>query len=186
MERSGVDLILAPSTTMGRIGQDVVKKTPLILYSCDPYEHVARLARHGRNVTGVTCMTSELTPKRLEFLKEAVPAASRIVFFAEPEDSPSGLKRAQDAAPRLGIKLTPVGFKTRADVPRALDVVAKERPQALFVYPDGISMSARGEIADFALKLQIDAIVLDLVLPDMDGYEVLRGLKEDRRPRTSR
>jgi len=125
-------------------------------------------------------------PKRLEFLKEAVPAASRIVFFAEPEDSPSGLKRAQDAAPRLGIKLTPVGFKTRADVPRALDVVAKERPQALFVYPDGISMSARGEIADFALKLQIDAIVLDLVLPDMDGYEVLRGLKEDRRPRTSR
>jgi putative tryptophan/tyrosine transport system substrate-binding protein len=155
MERSGVDLIFVPSTTMGRISQDVVKKTPLILYSCDPFDHVARLARHGRNVSGVTCMTSELTPKRLELLKEAVPAASRIVFLAEPEDSPSGLKRAQDAAPRLGIKLTPVGFKTRADVPRALDVVAKERPHALFVYPDAISLSARGEIADFALKHQL-------------------------------
>jgi putative tryptophan/tyrosine transport system substrate-binding protein len=91
-------------------------------------------------VTGVTCMTSELSGKRLEWLKEAVPTASRIVFLSEPEDSPSGLKRAQDAAPALGIKLTTVGFKSRGELPRALEVVAKERPDALFVYPDPFTL----------------------------------------------
>jgi putative ABC transport system substrate-binding protein len=49
-----------------------VKTTPLVVYSCDPFEHVTRLARPGGNLTGVTCMTTELSPKRLELLKEAV------------------------------------------------------------------------------------------------------------------
>jgi len=106
-------------------------------------------------VTGVTCMTSELTAKRLELLKEAVPRASRIVFLSEPEDSPSGLKRAQDAAPGLGIKLTTVGFKSRDEVPRALEAVAKERPDALFVYPDPIAVAERERIAEFALKQRL-------------------------------
>jgi Phage integrase family len=100
------------------------------VYSCDAFDHVARLARQDGNVTGDTCMTSELSAKRLELLKEAVPTASRIVFLSEPEDSPSGLKRAQDAAPGLGIKLTTVGFKSRGELPRALEMVAKERPDA--------------------------------------------------------
>ena len=85
-------------------------------------------------------------------LKEAVPSASRIVFLSEPEDSPSGLQRAQEAAPQLGVKLTPVGFHSRADIPRALDVVAAERPHALFVYPDPIHMMEEERIAQFAIK----------------------------------
>ena len=131
------------------------KKTPLVVYTCDAFDHVARLARQGGNVTGVTCMTSELTAKRLELLKEAVPKASRVVFLAEPEDSPSGLNRAQDAAPQLGIKLTTVWLDTRAEVPRALDTVAKDRPDALFVYPDPIAFAERKRIAEFALKQRL-------------------------------
>jgi putative ABC transport system substrate-binding protein len=97
-------------------------------------------------------MTSELSGKRLQLLKEAVPLASRIVFFSEPEDSPSGLQRAQEAAPQLGVKLMTVGFHSRADIPRALDVVAKERPHALFVYPDPIQGIEEERIAQFAIK----------------------------------
>jgi putative ABC transport system substrate-binding protein len=100
-------------------------------------------------------MTAELSGKRLEILKEAVPAASRVVFFSEPEDSPSGLKRAQDAAPQLGVKLSTIDFKSRADVPAALDAVAKERPDALFVYPDPITMMERERIAKFALRQRL-------------------------------
>src|SRR4030095_2505482 len=111
--------------------------------TCDAFEHVMRLAQQSGNVTGVTCLTSELTGKRLELLKEAAPTASRIVYLADLEDTPSGLKRAQDAAPRLGIKLTTVGFKSREEMPRALEMVAKERPDALFVYPDPITLMER-------------------------------------------
>jgi putative tryptophan/tyrosine transport system substrate-binding protein len=101
-----------------------------VIFSCDPFAHVARLARPEGNLTGVTCMTTELSPKRLELLKEAVPNAVRVVFLSDPDDAPLGLKLTQDAAPRLGIKL---------------------HPDALFVYPDPILVAERKQIAEFAV-----------------------------------
>jgi putative ABC transport system substrate-binding protein len=140
---------------MARIVQEVVKSTPLVVHSCDPFEHVTRLARQGGNVTGITCMTTELSPKRLELLKEAIPTAARVVFLHEPDDAPLGLQLTRDAASRLGIKLPDVPFKSRADMAGALDAVAKERPDALFVYPDPISILERRQIAEFALKQRL-------------------------------
>jgi putative tryptophan/tyrosine transport system substrate-binding protein len=67
-----------------RIVSDAVKETPLVIHSCDAFEHVARLARPEGNLTGVTCMSTELSPKRLDLLKEAVPAAVRVVFLSDP------------------------------------------------------------------------------------------------------
>jgi putative tryptophan/tyrosine transport system substrate-binding protein len=158
LERRGVDVIFTPGSKNARMVRELVKKTPIVSYTCDPFEFVDRLARQGGNVTGVTCMTSELTGKRLELLKEAVPTASRIVFLSEPEDSPSGLQRAQEAAPRLGVKLWTVGFHTRADVPRSLEAVARERPDALFVYPDPIAIMESRRIAQFALKQRLPSM----------------------------
>jgi putative ABC transport system substrate-binding protein len=153
--RNGADVIFTGGTRMARIVQEVVKSTPLVVYSCDPFEHVARLARQGGNVTGITCMTTELSPKRLELLKEAIPTAARVVFLHEPDDAPLGLQLTRDAASRLGIKLPDVPFKSRADMAGALDAVAKERPDALFVYPDPISLLERRQIAEFALKQRL-------------------------------
>jgi putative tryptophan/tyrosine transport system substrate-binding protein len=103
--RLHVDVIFTGGTKASRIVGDAVKETPLVIHSCDPFEHVTRLARPEGNLTGVTCMTTELSPKRLELLKEAVPNAVRVDFLSDPDDAPSGLKLTQDAAPRLGIKL---------------------------------------------------------------------------------
>lgn len=77
----------------------------LVVYSCDPFEHVTRLARPGGNLTGVTCVTTELSPKRLELLKEAVPEVSRVMFLHDPEAAPNALNLTQEAAARLGIRL---------------------------------------------------------------------------------
>src|SRR5437867_9363470 len=70
-----VDVLFTMGTRAARIVAGAVKTTPLVVYSCDPFEHVTRLARPGGNLTGVTCMTTELSPKRLELLKEAAPPA---------------------------------------------------------------------------------------------------------------
>ena len=103
--RLPVDVIYVGGTKAVRIVSAAVKETPLVILSCDPFEHVDRLARPEGNLTGVTCMTTELSPKRLELLKEAVPNAVRVVFLSDPDDDPGGLKLTQDTAPRLGIKL---------------------------------------------------------------------------------
>src|SRR5215471_6984016 len=100
-----VDVLFTMGTRAARIVATTVKTTPLVVYSCDPFEHVTRLARPGGNLTGVTCMTTELSPKRLELLKEAVPTASRVMFLHDPEAAPNALKMTQEVAPRLGVTL---------------------------------------------------------------------------------
>ena len=100
-----VDVLFTMGTRASRIVAETVKSTPLVVYSCDPFEHVTQLARPGGNLTGVTCMTTELSPKRLELLKEAVPKASRVMFLQDPEAAPNALKLTQEVAPRLGVRL---------------------------------------------------------------------------------
>src|SRR5437016_1430226 len=80
-----VDVLFTMGTRAGRIVAETVKTTPLVVYSCDPFEHVTRLARPGGNLTGVTCMTTDPRPKPLELLKEAVPKHSRVMFLHDPE-----------------------------------------------------------------------------------------------------
>jgi putative ABC transport system substrate-binding protein len=61
LERKGVDVIFTPGSKNARMVRELVKKTPIVAYTCDPFDFAARLSRQGGNVTGVTCMTSELT-----------------------------------------------------------------------------------------------------------------------------
>lgn len=156
--RLNVDVIFTSGTKGSRIVSAAVKDIPIVMFSCDPYEHVVRLARPGGNVTGVTCMTTELSPKRLELLTELAPKASRVVFFSDPEDAPAGLKLTQDAAARLGIALQPMSYRGRDHLPDALSAVAKERPDALFVYPDAILVQERKRIADFAVSHRLPSM----------------------------
>src|SRR5438034_1871646 len=155
--RVPVDVLFTMGTRAARIVAGAVKTTPLVVYSCDPFEHVTRLARPGGNLTGVTCMTTELSPKRLELLKELVPKASRVMFLHDPEAAPNALKLTQEAAPRLRISLqvAPVG-SAEALLPE-LTMIAKERPDALFVYPDVVLSShpRPRQLADFAIKAHL-------------------------------
>ena len=155
-----VDVLFTMGTRASRIVAETVKSTPLVVYSCDPFEHVTQLARPGGNLTGVTCMTTELSPKRLEFLKEAVPKVSRVMFLQDPEAATNALKLTQDAAPRLGIRLQVANVGVPEDLQPELAMIAKERPDALFVYPDMVISShpRPQQLADFAIKARLPTI----------------------------
>src|SRR2546430_6244030 len=155
-----VDVLFTMGTRAARIVAGTVKTTPLVVYSCDPFEHVTRLARPGGNLTGVTCMTTELSPKRLELLKEAVPRASRVMFLHDPEAAPNALKLTQEAAPRLGIRLQVAEVGAAEELLPELTMIAKERPDALFVYPDVVlsSYPRPQQLAEFAIKAHLPMI----------------------------
>jgi len=151
--RDRFDAIFVTGSKATRIVQRAVKKTPIVFFSCDAWEHVTNLAHPGSNVTGVTCMTTDLSPKRLELLKELVPTAKRVAFFSDPEDVPTALQLTRDAASRLGISLTAFAYRGRADqISEALNAVAQGHPDAVFVEPDPILVTNAKQIADFALK----------------------------------
>ena len=147
-----VEVIGVWGTRAARIVQQMEKSTPIVIFSCDPYEHVKKLAHPGSNVTGTTCMTTELSPKRLELLKELLPKARRVVFFYDPEDAPEGWHLTKEAAKRLEITLQPVTYEDRDGIPEALAHVARLKPDAVFVYPDPILVSERKTLAQFWLE----------------------------------
>lgn len=152
LERLKVEVIWVIGTRGARIVQGVVKRTPLVIYSCDPFEHVTKLARPGGNVTGTTCMTTELSPKRLELLKELLPRARRVVFFHDPEDAPEGWRLTQEAAQKLGVTIQSVPYHGRNGISEALKEVAKAKPDAVFVYPDAILSAEARTLAKFWLE----------------------------------
>jgi putative ABC transport system substrate-binding protein len=99
-------------------------------------------------------MTTELSPKRLELLKEAVPRVSRVMFLHDPDAAPNALNLTQEAAPRLGIRLQVAPVGAAEELLPELTMIAKERPDALFVYPDVVlsSYPRPQQLADFAIK----------------------------------
>jgi ABC-type uncharacterized transport system substrate-binding protein len=151
-----VDVLFTIGTRATRIVAATVKKTPVVTYSCDPFVHVTRLARPGGNLTGVTCMTSELMPKRLELLKELVPTASRVMFLQDPEAATNAFELTKVAAQRLGVQVQSQAIAADELQPE-LDMIAKAGPDALLVYPDMVLSShpRPKQLADFALRARL-------------------------------
>jgi putative ABC transport system substrate-binding protein len=149
-----VDALFTIGTRATRIVAQAVKSTPIVAYSCDPFAHVVRLAHPGGNLTGVTCMTTELMPKRLELLKELVPKVSRVTLLQDPEAATVAFQLTQEAATRLGVELRSVEVSAAGQLMPELATITKDRPDALLVYPDMILSShpRPGQLADFAIK----------------------------------
>ena len=155
-----VDVIFTMGTRAARIATQTVKTTPVVVYSCDPFLHVKNLARPGGNLTGVTCMTTEMMPKRLELLHEAIPTISRVMFLHDPEAAPNAFKLTQEAAPRLGMIMQAAHVTAAEELLPELAMIAKEHPEALLVYPDVVLSSAPRpqQLADFAIKAKLPTV----------------------------
>ena len=171
LAQAPVDVLFTMGARAARIAAQAVKTIPLVIYSCDPFEHVTRLARPGGNLTGVTCMATELSPKRLELLKEAVPKVSRVMFLHDPEAAPHAFQLTQEAAPRLGVKLQGAPVRAADELLPELAVIAKERPDALFVSSDVVLRShpRPQQLADFALKNHLPTMHAFRVFVDEGG-----------------
>lgn len=137
---------------------------PLVFIgSGDPvgYGLVESLARPGGNVTGLSDFGGHLVGKRLELLKEVVPAASRIAFLwvSGNPTAPLYLQALQDAAPGLGVTLLAVEVAGPDDVDRALTAMAQERPEALVVHPSAaVTPDGRRRVFEFAVQRRLPAM----------------------------
>jgi putative ABC transport system substrate-binding protein len=121
---------------------------------------VASLARPGGNMTGVSSFGPDLSGKRLELLKEAVPALSRIAVLWNAADSGMTLRfeQMQVAALVLGQTVSPLGVHEATQVESALAAMTQERPDALFVITDVLTARHWGRIVEFAAKHQLPTL----------------------------
>jgi putative ABC transport system substrate-binding protein len=101
---------------------------------------VASLGRPGGNATGINFFTQELVAKRLRLLHDLVPKAVRIAVLVNPANASSAesiLGEAQEAAPTMGLQIQKLNASTTGEIDAAFATLARERPDALFVAPDG-------------------------------------------------
>ena len=114
---------------------------------------VASLARPGGNVTGLSNITAELSGKRLELLKQAVPGLARVAFLWNPDVRGAVLdyKETEERARSLRLELRSLEVYTAEDLERAFAILRGERPQAFIVAAANLVMFARRTaIAQFA------------------------------------
>jgi putative tryptophan/tyrosine transport system substrate-binding protein len=156
-----VDVIVAGAFKPGQAAIQATRNIPVVLVTCDPYQLlVGSLARPGGNVTGQTCMSAEISPKKLQFLKEAVPGIRRVAFLYNPDDpGPAlALKLCLDAASGLGIALLPFPIQRVEELARVVAQIDEAKVDGLFVYPDAVTARTRNEIVDFASLRRLPAV----------------------------
>jgi putative ABC transport system substrate-binding protein len=139
----------------------VTTTIPIVMITCDPAETIVeRIARPSGHITGVTCMSSDLTPKRLQLLKESLPSIQRVAVLYNPVDPNKAeeVRQMQAPARTLGITLQPVEAGEAGAFESAIDAGVRERAEALFVLPDPLTLHERRRIADLAAKHRLPAM----------------------------
>ena len=121
---------------------------------------MASLARPGGNVTGVNFFSGELTAKRLELLRDLVPAATRLVVLVNPADAvntETTLRDVEPAARAMGLQSRVLKANTSREIDAAFATFVRERPDALFVGSSSFFVSRRVQLAQLAARHAIPA-----------------------------
>jgi putative ABC transport system substrate-binding protein len=117
--RLNLDCLITVGVDGTRSAMQATRTIPVVMADADddPVRQglIARLARPGGNVTGVTSISSELAGKRLELLREIFPALARVAILAVPEsDAAAGHARETDTAARaMGLELQSMEVSAR-------------------------------------------------------------------------
>ena len=158
-----VDLILAGDGAAIGAAQQATKTIPIVMWaSLDAVEQgfIASLAHPGGNVTGLTLMTADLNPKRLELLKETVPGSSRmtvLMCLAEGLGG-QGWQAMRVTARTLGVQLQRLGVFGPDDYERAFAAAISGRAEAMIVLQCYTNIFNLQRIVDLAAQHRLPAI----------------------------
>jgi putative tryptophan/tyrosine transport system substrate-binding protein len=155
--RLKVDVILTHNTPPVLAAKRATSVIPIVFATAgDPVGSgiVASLARPGGNITGLSFMAIDLSGKRLELLKEAVPSLSRVallVDFSNPNKE-STIKLHQAAAQALGLSLWPVEILTPDDIEPVFAKIVEDHGDGVVRGPGAALFNWRARIGAAALK----------------------------------
>jgi putative ABC transport system substrate-binding protein len=160
--RLNVDAIVASDTPTAMAAKQATKTVPIVMISGDPVAAglVTSLAKPGGNVTGIATQGVEVRARAIQTLLEAVPGILEIGYLVKP-DNPGvvqGWQEVQVVAPRLGVKLRRFDVSQRADLERAIAMMARERIGAMVVPADALFASHRSLIG--ALREEPASVVV--------------------------
>jgi putative ABC transport system substrate-binding protein len=168
-----VDVIVAGGTWLAQAAQRATRTIPVVFpLSDEPVAMalVASLARPGGNLTGLSTLNVELSAKRLELLKEAVPKLTRVAALGSAYLlARLALTETVVAARTLGIQLQYLATRGPDDLDGLFAEMLKERAGALLVLPSPLTTTLEARIAGLALKHRLPAIFLGRTFVENGG-----------------
>lgn len=163
MVRRNVDVIVAGATPAAQSAQQATQKIPIVFYAVvDPVGAglVASLAHPGGNITGLSMLSVEVGAKRLEFLREIIPAITRVAILWNPANRSNHLQleRSKETGQKLGMRLHPVEVRDAGDLEAAFQALAREQASGVLVLDDPTLYVHQAKITALATKAHLPII----------------------------
>jgi putative ABC transport system substrate-binding protein len=155
LERGKVDLIYTATTSVSMAVKQATESVPIVFYAgTDPVAAglVATFAKPGGRLTGVHAQATNLTPKRLEILKEMIPKLGRVVTFYNPATlaARESVRLAREAGRKLGVQFIERHVGSVEGLRTALSQLKQGEVDAYFYIGDAMVASQAPLIIDTA------------------------------------
>jgi putative tryptophan/tyrosine transport system substrate-binding protein len=153
-----VSMIAATAFSAASAAKAATATVPIVfIVGEDPVRRglVTSLARPGGNLTGVNFLTTELAAKRLELLRQLLPAATRLAMLvnpANPAATETMLGELEPAARAMGLQIQVLKASSSSEINAAFATFVRERFDALFVNLDPFFTSRRVQLATLATR----------------------------------
>ena len=144
-----------------RVAATATRTIPIVFgTSSDPVASgfVTSLARPGANITGLLLSYVDLAGKRLQFLKEMVPAVSRVAVLWDPSTGDPQFRAAAAAAASLGLQLESLPVRGPADLDAVFETTRRQRAGALLQLASRRLSDSRNAITERALRYRLPGV----------------------------
>ena len=160
-----VSVLVVLESTLGALAAKAATKTIPIVFmqGADPVRIglVDTLSWPGGNLTGIDLLLAAVAAKRLQLLRELLPAAKSIGYLRNPTNpvyAESETSEVQAAARALGMELILMNVSTVSEIEAAFENLAKQPVEALFVSSDGFLLNHSDGVANLAARHALPAI----------------------------
>jgi putative ABC transport system substrate-binding protein len=175
--RLKVDCLLTGGGTAGRAAKKATSTIPIVMANIDDpigEGFVASHARPGGNMTGITSISTELSGKRLEVLKEAVSKLSRVAVLwnAANPSKLADFKETQTAGEIMGVAVQSLEVRAASEFESAFRIAAANNSNGLIVLQDILTDSHRPQIVGLAAKNRLPAMYARQEYVDAGGLMV--------------
>jgi putative ABC transport system substrate-binding protein len=158
--KAGADVVFTSNEAATLAAKAATQAIPIVFVLVgDPVAAgiVTSLAHPAGNLTGVSSLTTELVPKRLEALKTLAPLLRRVWAISHGADPASGAAsaRAVEVSSRFGIEVVPRSVRTPDELERILEGL---RAGDALMVPDTAMMDMSAVLLETSLARRVPAV----------------------------
>jgi putative ABC transport system substrate-binding protein len=159
--RLDLDLLVTTSPRPAMLAKEATKTLPIVALAIDDPVQMglaASIARPGANITGISAAFAGLLEKRLQLLKDIVPAARRIAVVFNPETVPTLANLVPRWEAGLGVAVSVAPVRGPDDFDYAFAALAKERVNGIVFVADPMIWIQRAKLGDLCLKHRLPSV----------------------------